>query len=266
MAVLQMRKINICAMKENRKKILELLQKKGCLEIIESESEDTTFAKTNAAAQISIFERNTVLAENALEILENYFPEEKSIFSSMEGKIQVSNDEYMDTVTNQQSTMSFVNKIIRQKKEIDDRETLIVKSREEIQALKPWIALDVPMNYQGTKRTGFMLGSITGSYDQEQLLKQKEQMDALPQNVCMQVVSTDKYQTYITCVCMREEQDQVEKALRQIGFTRPPVVAHHVPKISIKNREKRIENTISEIEDIKALICREAEMRNEKKR
>lgn len=29
MAVLQMRKINICAMKKNRKKILEFLQKKG---------------------------------------------------------------------------------------------------------------------------------------------------------------------------------------------------------------------------------------------
>ena len=68
MAVLQMRKINICAMKENRKRILELLQRKGCLEIIESESEDTIFAKTNTATQISIFERNAALAENALEI------------------------------------------------------------------------------------------------------------------------------------------------------------------------------------------------------
>ena len=266
MAVLQMRRINICAMKENRKKILELLQKRGCLELIESESEDTVFAKTNTAAQISIFERNTALAENALEILDIYSAEKKSMLSSLEGKREISNAEYMNAVTNQQNTMSFVNKIIRQKKDIDDREALIVKSREEIQALMPWMALDVAMNYQGTKKTGFLIGSVTGSYNQEQLIQQTEAIEELPENVYMQVVSADKYQTYITCVYMKEEQEDVEKALRQMGFTRPPVIAHHVPKVSIKNREKRIEKTQSEIEAIKAEICREAAMRNEIKK
>ena len=54
MAVLQMRKINICAMKKNRKKILEFLQKKGCLEIQETDNEDSVFMKMNTATQISI--------------------------------------------------------------------------------------------------------------------------------------------------------------------------------------------------------------------
>ena len=38
MAVLEMRKINICALKKDRKKILEFLQRKGCLEIHETEN------------------------------------------------------------------------------------------------------------------------------------------------------------------------------------------------------------------------------------
>ena len=63
MAVLQMQKINICAMKANRKKILELLQKRGCLEIIEKDKEDEVFTKTNTATQISIFERNVSRSE-----------------------------------------------------------------------------------------------------------------------------------------------------------------------------------------------------------
>ena len=45
MAVLQMRKINICAMKKNRKKILELLQRRGCIEIHESMETDEVFEK-----------------------------------------------------------------------------------------------------------------------------------------------------------------------------------------------------------------------------
>lgn len=43
MAVLKMCKINICAMKKDRKKILELLQLKGCLEVHEEVKEDKVF-------------------------------------------------------------------------------------------------------------------------------------------------------------------------------------------------------------------------------
>lgn len=265
MAVLQMRKINICAMKENRKRILELLQRKGCLEIIESESEDTIFAKTNTATQISIFERNAALAENALEIMQMYIPEDKSIFSSLEGKRQISDSDYLETVDNQQKTMSLVNKVIQQKKVIDDREAQIIKNKEEIQALQPWLSLDVPMNYQGTKKTGFMAGSITGSYNQEQIILKVEQIEKMPEHVYIQVIMADKYQTYITCTYIKEHQEAVEKALRQLGFSRPPVMAHHVPAVSIENREKRIEEAVREIEEIKAEIGHAAMMRNEVK-
>ena len=46
MAVLEMRKINICALKKDRKKILEFLQRKGCLEIHETENKDSVFSKS----------------------------------------------------------------------------------------------------------------------------------------------------------------------------------------------------------------------------
>ncbi len=59
---------------------------RGCLEIIEKDKEDEVFTKTNTATQISIFERNVSLAENALEILDMYAPEKKSMLSSLEGR------------------------------------------------------------------------------------------------------------------------------------------------------------------------------------
>ena len=67
MAVLQMQKINICAMKANRKKILELLQKRGCLEIIEKDKEDEVLLKPIPLPDFQFFERNVSLAENALK-------------------------------------------------------------------------------------------------------------------------------------------------------------------------------------------------------
>ena len=258
MAVLQMQKINICAMKANRKKILELLQKRGCLEIIEKDKEDEVFTKTNTATQISIFESNVSLAENALEILDMYAPEKKSMLSSLEGKKQISDSEYLKTISDQQEIMSLVNRIIQQKKNLDEKESQIAKYQDEIKALSIWKNLDVPMNYQGTKDTVFMLGSILGSYTQEILISEIEKIEEFPKEVYIQVVAADKFQTYITCICIKDKTEETEKALRQLGFTRPQVVAHHTPAVSIKNRGKRIENLYSDIAEIKSELAREA--------
>ncbi|MFR4319342.1 MAG: hypothetical protein ACLT2Z_08275 [Eubacterium sp.] len=38
---------------------------------------DGVFEKTNTATQISIFERNSALGENALKVLSEYAPEKK---------------------------------------------------------------------------------------------------------------------------------------------------------------------------------------------
>ena len=46
-----------------------------------------------------------------------------------------------------------VNDIIEQKKSIDEKESGKQKCLDEIQALQPWLELDVPMNFQGTKNT-----------------------------------------------------------------------------------------------------------------
>ena len=132
MAVLQMRKINICAMKKNRKKILELLQRRGCIEIHESMETDEVFEKTNTATQISIFERNSALGENALKVLSEYAPEKKGMLSALEGKRDVDDREYVDVIEGQQETMSLVNDILRQKKDIEERTAEISKYQDEI--------------------------------------------------------------------------------------------------------------------------------------
>lgn len=187
-----------------------------------------------------------------------YAPEKKSMLSSLEGKKQISDSEYLKTISDQQEIMSLVNRIIQQKKNLDEKESQIAKYQDEIKALSIWKNLDVPMNYQGTKDTVFMLGSILGSYTQEILISEIEKIEEFPKEVYIQVVAADKFQTYITCICIKDKTEETEKALRQLGFTRPQVVAHHTPAVSIKNRGKRIENLYSDIAEIKSELAREA--------
>ena len=139
MAVLQMRKINICAMKKNRKKILEFLQRRGCLEIQTTDNEDAVFEKMNTATQISIFERNAALADNALEILDKHCPENKSMFAGLEGKKQIDENEYQKSIDNQQDIMNLVNRILQSQKIFEEKEAAVLRCSEEIESLKPWL-------------------------------------------------------------------------------------------------------------------------------
>ncbi|MCR5736647.1 MAG: V-type ATP synthase subunit I [Eubacterium sp.] len=258
MAVLEMRKVIICAMKENRKGILELIQRKGVLEIREdllqkNEELEQYLSKINTATQVSIFEKNAALAENALEILQELFPEETSLLSSLEGKKLLESEEYYQIVEKQQDLMGRVNNIISLKKQIDEKKADILKFQDEIKTLKPWEEMDVAMNYTGTRNTFHQVGCISGSYDNEGLIRKMEEMEA-PERLSAQVVHQDKYQTYISCFYMKEEQDEVEQFLRKLNFTKPPVVAHHIPEKSIFNREDRIKNTEKVIDELMAQV------------
>ena len=85
MAVLQMQKISICALKKDRKAILEKLQSLGVLEI-QSEIEDDSFQKMDTGSARQSFEKMAHLAEQGLEILGQYVPEKNSMLSGLEGK------------------------------------------------------------------------------------------------------------------------------------------------------------------------------------
>lgn len=57
MAVLQTQKIHICALKKNRKQILEELQRTGSVQIESGGQEDGTFRHMDTASACSAFEK-----------------------------------------------------------------------------------------------------------------------------------------------------------------------------------------------------------------
>ena len=52
MAVLQMQRITICALKKDRKQLLEFLQRKGVVEITNEISEDDVFHKMDVSIAV----------------------------------------------------------------------------------------------------------------------------------------------------------------------------------------------------------------------
>ena len=57
MAVLQMKRINICALKKDRKPVLELLQRRGAVEVDSVLPEDSVFSRTDTSRQPFCFSK-----------------------------------------------------------------------------------------------------------------------------------------------------------------------------------------------------------------
>ena len=86
MAIVQMQRINICALKKNRKAILERLQELGAMEIDIQLEDDNLGEKQDVASSRALFERRAQTADQALAILNTYVPEKKGMLDSLAGK------------------------------------------------------------------------------------------------------------------------------------------------------------------------------------
>lgn len=92
MAIVQMQRINICALKKNRKAILERLQELGAMEIDIQLEDDNLGEKQDVASSRALFERRAQTADQALAILNIYVPEKKGMLDSLAGKPLVEKD------------------------------------------------------------------------------------------------------------------------------------------------------------------------------
>ena len=80
MAVLQMQRISICALKKNRKAILEKLQAMGVMEINHILEDDEDFHRMDTANARISFDKAASSADKALDILQEYAPKKQSMF------------------------------------------------------------------------------------------------------------------------------------------------------------------------------------------
>ena len=86
MSVLQMQRISICALKKDRKAILEELQELGVLEIETSKVTADGLDRPDTAEEKQRSEKQALMLDQALDVLQEYAPEKTSIFASPGGE------------------------------------------------------------------------------------------------------------------------------------------------------------------------------------
>ncbi|HBF3624150.1 TPA: V-type ATP synthase subunit I, partial [Clostridioides difficile] len=137
MAIVPMKKVLICGLKKDRKGTLELLQRQGALEISNVLEEDNTFRKMDVTSSKTVFERNAVIAEQALAVLEQYAPEKKSILSSFAGRELLTVDEYESNAVNHEEAIKKACRIQDYAKQIGECMAQIPKLEQQLEVLAP---------------------------------------------------------------------------------------------------------------------------------
>ena len=137
MAVLQMQRVSICALKKDRKAVLEKLQAMGVMEISHVDCGDDDFEKMDTGNARQGFERKAQLADHALEILERYVPEKRSMLSSLEGKKLIKEDQFRTVAADRGKIMEKATLLVSCNKEIAEKRADIQKLQNQIEGLTP---------------------------------------------------------------------------------------------------------------------------------
>ena len=265
MAVLQMQRISICALKRDRKAILEQLQSMGVMEMHQVAQDETGFEKMDTQSAKVSFEKRVQLTENALDVLNQYAPEKKSMFASLEGNELIDKADWDEVAVKQEAVMDVADLLIADHKKIAEAQAEIVKLQTQIESLAPWMSLEVPMNYPGSKKTAMFLGTIAADMTLEMVYEKIAEDNPDLEAFDISVISQDRDAVYLSVFCLKEQAAEVENALRTCGFSRPAMVSEEIPAERKQKLEAQIAQIQAEIAGIKDDINAHAKDREELK-
>ena len=265
MAVLQMQRISICALKKDRKAILEKIQSMGIMEMSQVAEDEDGFEKMDTISARQSFEKKASLSESALDILDAYAPEKKSMFASLEGKKLVESDQFAKITAKKEEILEKAERIVACNKEIAEHKAESAKLENQIEALVPWLPLDVPMTCKGTGKTAMLLGTMPGETTLESVYEQIQTGEAQTDAVDVEIINSDQDATYLAVLCLKADAGAVEEALRAAGFAKPSQTVHAVPAKETAELKTKIEQLNKKIEEIEEEIKGCAKFREELK-
>ena len=249
MAKLKMKKIELIAMLTDSKKIIELLQRRGVVEI--SRNDDEELENTNVAAVVGEFEKFRSTAAQALEIIDTHAPEKVGLADMFSGKTEVEKHEFGREAMQMEKVMSAANEIIRNQKSIDEAAAAEAQLEIKCDMLDSWLPLDVPLNFRGTATTSAYIGTLPYQISAEELEAQ------LPGQCNVEVVSGSKEQTNLFILCSKDVYDEAGDILRKMTFASLSESVGKTPsellegyKQEIQELEKKSEAARSDIEKL----------------
>ena len=210
MAKLKMIKIELVALLADSKKIVELLQRRGIVELCSCSDEN--LIRTNSDAVIAEFDKFKNKTVQALEILNQTAPEKKSLTEMLSGKTEIEKHDFGRKADKLEAVMQTAAVILRNSREISECEAAIAQTEIRMDNLRQWLDLDVPLNFRGTAQTSACIGTLPSKISENEL------KELLPEGCSAEIIFSSKEQTGLFILCTKEFSEDVRRILRDCSF------------------------------------------------
>ena len=259
MSMLPMQRIYIYALKKDRKSILEMLQRREILEINDIVPEDNVFHKTDVSHIRSGLEKSIHAANDAIEILNHYAPEKKSLLSSFDGRKEVSVEEYSAFQDKYESTNRIINHVQAQARKVAESKAEILKLETQAEILEPWTNFDLSLGFHGTKYTKSFIGTLPKQWTLEELYQTLAEF--MP--IHIDIISSSKDQTCLFLLCRLDNAEALYDKLRSIEFSHPGITSDKAPAKQLEELNQRIAGERDAIRDAEQAIVDLAQYRKD---
>ena len=161
--------------------------------------------------------------------------------SSFKGREQLSRAEYDALVEQTPDILRVAYDIISCQKNIDTNMAEKVKYQAQLDTIKPWLSLDVPMTFTGTTSTRAFIGRFSPPKTSTDIMTELAELIPDVDGIEVEIVHSDENQTCVFVLTGAKDAEAVSEALRRIGFEYPS----YVSKVTPVEREKEINKHLS---------------------
>ena len=254
MAKVKMSSITIVALKSERKKLLEYLQRQSVIDLTrEDDEQKDEYLRIDTASSVSQFERNAAACDRAVEILRNYNPKSGGLLSSFSGRRIITDEQYNEAVSKNADIMSVCREVLRCDKQLTENAADRARYNARMEILQPWQSLDVSQQFSGTERTAGFVGIVPKEWTEAEL--SAAIAEKAPDKIfSLEIISSSTEQTGIFLICPKADADEISKALREKGFTRPPSATTKTPSVKMEELIAKIEALDKQDEELKAKL------------
>lgn len=214
MSIVKMKRLSVIAPVDSTRVVLRSLAKLGCVELEKCDANQLGCF----GGQLHISEENTKAAaflsetQNAIKLLKALPNQKKaSLFSSL--------PEITESQLFNEKRLKMAKGAVGEINELGAKDALAsseqAKYSSQIAALTPWKDLDVALNFSGTEKAAFYMGTLPAATDTAELF---ERAAAEAPALLCEIISADNEQIYLTITVHREQEEDAIGILKAAGF------------------------------------------------
>ena len=211
MAIVEMKKMRLLALKKDGTKLLRRLQRLGCVQIVEGDSEDLRAMTGNPGEEAEELQKTMARLDWAIKKIAPYDPEKKGMF---QGKPVKSEADAENALAGQAETMAMVARLEEIERRMGELRSAEARERSAIAQLTPWAGMDIPLEKLGSSRYARIEMLAVPVKTWEQFLAAGAEFSTPP---VVEEISRDRENVHALCAVHSSDAASYEQAMKDAG-------------------------------------------------